>query len=161
MGPGRCRRPGRRRQQQENPRQPQGRIAVPLHRVARRGIYPGDAHRKKRDAVCVCHCGGRQGRRQHRRFPQGEHPLSHGGDGYYVAEPYWGKGVGTKAVADTCRYVFEHTDILRIFAEPFSHNRASCRVLEKAGFVLEGVMRKNAVKNGEVVDMMLYAMIKP
>lgn len=52
--------------------------------------------------------------------------------GYYVAEPFWGQGIGTSAVQQTCRYVFEHTDIIRIFAEPFAYNTASCRILEKA-----------------------------
>lgn len=80
--------------------------------------------------------------------------------GYYIAEPWWGKGVGTQAVQAVCRYVFENTDILRIFAEPFAFNSASCRVLEKAGFTLEGTMRKNAVKNGVVRDMKLYALVK-
>lgn len=80
--------------------------------------------------------------------------------GYYVAEPYWGKGIATAVVKQACTYVFENTDILRIFAEPFAHNAASCRVLEKAGFTPEGVLRKNAVKNGEVLDMKLYALVR-
>ncbi len=80
--------------------------------------------------------------------------------GYYAAEPYWGQGVMTEAVRKTCEYIFSHTDILRIFAEPFAHNAASCRVLEKAGFQLEGVMRQNAVKNGEIIDMKLYSRLK-
>lgn len=80
--------------------------------------------------------------------------------GYYLGEAYWGKGFATSAVRQICAYVFEHTDILRIFAEPFAYNAASCRVLEKAGFQLEGTMRCNAVKNGKVLDMKLYARIK-
>ncbi|MDR0863058.1 MAG: GNAT family N-acetyltransferase [Oscillospiraceae bacterium] len=79
--------------------------------------------------------------------------------GYYVAEPYWGRGVATAAVRLICKYVFERTDIIRVFAEPFAHNAASCRVLEKAGFRLEGTMRQNAVKNGAVLDMKLYAIL--
>lgn len=80
--------------------------------------------------------------------------------GYYIAEPYWGKGIVSDAVRQACDYVFEHTDIIRIFAEPFSFNTASCRVLEKAGFVFEGTLRKNAVKNGVVLDMQMYALIR-
>lgn len=79
--------------------------------------------------------------------------------GYYIAQPYWGKGLGTSAVQQVCSLIFETTDIVRIFAEPFSHNLASCRILEKSGFVLEGVLRKNAVKNGKVLDMNLYALV--
>ena len=80
--------------------------------------------------------------------------------GYYIGEPYWGKGYTTSAVEQVCRYVFDHSDILRIFAEPFARNTASCRVLEKAGFQFEGTLRGNAVKNGEVLDMKLYALVR-
>ena len=80
--------------------------------------------------------------------------------GYYVAEPWWGKGIGTTAVKKACGYIVKNTDILRIFAEPFAYNTASCRVLEKAGFTLEGTLRKNAVKNGKILDMKLYALVK-
>ena len=79
--------------------------------------------------------------------------------GYYIAEPFWGQGLGTSAVKQTCAYVFEHTDIIRIFAEPFAFNTASCRVLEKSGFICEGVLRSNAVKNGRVIDMKMYSII--
>ena len=80
--------------------------------------------------------------------------------GYYVAEPLWGQGVGSAAVTQACRYVFATTDILRIFAEPFAYNLASCRLLEKAGFQLEGVLRQNAVQHGQVLDMKLYSLLK-
>ena len=80
--------------------------------------------------------------------------------GYYIGQPYWGKGFATRAVKEICEYVFEHTDIIRIFAEPFAYNAASCRVLEKAGFQLEGTLRSSAVKNGKILDMRLYALVK-
>ena len=80
--------------------------------------------------------------------------------GYYLGQPFWGKGLGTAAVGQFCQHIFAHTDILRIFAEPFAHNAASCRILEKNGFLCEGVLRSNAVKNGMVLDMKLYARIK-
>lgn len=80
--------------------------------------------------------------------------------GYYLAEEYWGQGIMSQAVSHFCQYLFAHTDLLRIYAEPFARNVASCRVLEKAGFVREGVMRKNAVKNGLVEDMVLYALVR-
>lgn len=80
--------------------------------------------------------------------------------GYYLAEPFWGRGLGTQAVGQICRHIFQSTDIIRIFAEPFAHNTASCRVLEKCGFAYEGTLRSNAVKNGQVVDMKLYALVK-
>lgn len=80
--------------------------------------------------------------------------------GYYIAEEYWGRGIMTEAVMQICQYVFGRSDILRIYAEPFAHNAASCRVLEKAGFQYEGTLRSNAVKNGEVVDMRMYSLLK-
>ena len=80
--------------------------------------------------------------------------------GYYIGEKYWGHGYMTSAVRQTCEYVFENTDIIRIFAEPFAHNAASCRVLEKSGFVCEGILRSNAFKNGKIADMKMYALIK-
>ncbi len=80
--------------------------------------------------------------------------------GYYIGEPYWGHGYMTSAVRQVCRHVFQCSDIVRIFAEPFAHNAASCRVLEKAGFVCEGTMRSNAEKNGQIVDMKLYALVR-
>ena len=80
--------------------------------------------------------------------------------GYYIAEEYWGKGIMTEAVKYACEYVFGKSDILRIFAEPFAYNIASCRVLEKAGFQYEGTLRNNAVKNGKVIDMKMYSLLK-
>jgi len=79
--------------------------------------------------------------------------------GYYVAESYWGQGIGTSAVKQICKYIFENTDIIRIFAEPFAYNLGSCRILEKSGFVYEGTLRKNAVKNGVVLDMKVYSSV--
>ena len=80
--------------------------------------------------------------------------------GYYIAEDYWGKGIMTEAVKQICRFVFDHSDIIRIYAEPFAYNVASCRVLEKAGFQYEGTLRNNAVKNGKIVDMKMFALLK-
>lgn len=80
--------------------------------------------------------------------------------GYYLAEEYWGKGVMTQAVTQLCAKLFAETDILRIFAEPFASNIGSRRVLEKADFQLEGILKHHAVKNGRVLDMAMYALTK-
>ena len=66
----------------------------------------------------------------------------------------------TEAVRQTCAYVFAQSDLMRIYAEPFAYNTASCRVLEKAGFQYEGTLQNNAVKNGKVLDMKMYALLK-
>ena len=80
--------------------------------------------------------------------------------GYYIAEEYWSKGIMTEAVKQICEYVFAKSDIIRIYAEPFAYNIASCRVLEKVGFQYEGTLRSNAVKNGKVIDMEMYSLLK-
>lgn len=80
--------------------------------------------------------------------------------GYYIAEEHWGRGIMTEAVRQICQYVFEKSDIIRIYAEPFAYNVASCRVLEKAGFRYEGTLRNNAVKNGKIIDMKMYSLLK-
>ena len=80
--------------------------------------------------------------------------------GYYIDENYWGKGIGTQAVKLAVEYVFANSDIVRIYAEPFAENIGSCRILEKNGFVLEGILHKNAYKNGQFRDMKLYAKVK-
>jgi len=80
--------------------------------------------------------------------------------GYYIAEEYWGKGIMTEAVKQICEYVFGNSDIIRIYAEPFVYNIASCSVLEKAGFQYEGTLRSNAVKNGKVMDIKMYSLLR-
>ena len=80
--------------------------------------------------------------------------------GDYIAEEYWGKGIMTDAVKQICDYVFKNSDILRIYAEPFAYNIGSCRVLEKTGFQYEGTLRNNAVKNGKVIDMKMYSLLR-
>lgn len=80
--------------------------------------------------------------------------------GYYLAEQYWGQGIMTEAVKQACKHIFDRSDIIRIYAEPFACNAASCRVLEKAGFHCEGVLRSNAVKNGKIEDMKMYSILK-
>ena len=80
--------------------------------------------------------------------------------GYYLAEEYWGQGIMTDAIRQLCGLIFESTDILRIYAESFAYNTGSRRALEKAGFTYEGTMKNNAVKNGKVLDMTMYALTK-
>ena len=80
--------------------------------------------------------------------------------GYYIARERWGRGYATRAVREICRYVFENTDIVRIYAEPFADNAASCRVLEKAGFTLEGTLRSNAIKSGRIRDTRIYSLLR-
>ena len=80
--------------------------------------------------------------------------------GYCLAEAYWGRGIMAEAVKLAVTHVFTHTDILRIFAEIFSNNEASGRVLEKAGFQFEGILRQNVVKNEQVLDSRMYSILR-
>lgn len=80
--------------------------------------------------------------------------------GYWLAEDFWGKGIMTEAVRRICWEAFAAFDIVRIYAEPFAHNAGSRGVLEKAGFTLEGIMRKGVFKNGELCDYCMYSLLK-
>ncbi len=79
--------------------------------------------------------------------------------GYWLAEPFWGKGIMTQAVKSLTDYAIKDLKMLRIFAEPYTINPASVRVLEKAGFICEGILRSNAFKDGKVLDQFLYSYI--
>ncbi len=81
--------------------------------------------------------------------------------GYWLAEPYWGKGIMTETVARFTEYACERFSLLRIYAEPYAHNASSCRVLEKAGYTLEGRLRSSVIKDGQILDQLLYAQVRP
>lgn len=77
--------------------------------------------------------------------------------GYWLGESFWNRGIMTEAVAAVTQYAIREYDLTRVFATPYGWNDASMRVLEKAGYVLEGVMRRGAIKDGQVVDKHLYS----
>lgn len=77
--------------------------------------------------------------------------------GYWLGESYWGRGIMTEALTAVTAYAIRAYDLTRVFAVPYEWNAASFRVLEKAGYVCEGRMRRSAVKDGQVVDQLLYA----
>ncbi|HLP63754.1 GNAT family N-acetyltransferase [Flavobacterium sp.] len=80
--------------------------------------------------------------------------------GYFLGEPFWGKGITTEAVKQMVEYGFENFDVTRIYARPYGNNLASQKVLEKAGFTLEARIEKNIYKNGEFLDELIYAVRK-
>lgn len=80
--------------------------------------------------------------------------------GYWLAEPYWGKGIIPEAIKQIVDYGFRTFDIVRIYARPFSFNNASQRVLEKAGFTLEATLKKACFKNGQFCDEMIYSIVR-
>jgi len=79
--------------------------------------------------------------------------------GYWLAEPFWGKGITTEAVKSLTAFAIHDLKMQRVFAEPFTTNPASARVLEKAGYLREGVLRSGAFKDGKVLDLFLYSYV--
>jgi [ribosomal protein S5]-alanine N-acetyltransferase len=80
--------------------------------------------------------------------------------GYWLAKPYRNQGIMTTAIRTLCDHAFEHLGKYRLEATIFHFNKSSARVLEKAGFEREGVLRKYHFKDGELIDGILYARVK-
>lgn len=79
--------------------------------------------------------------------------------GYWVAEPYWGRGVATAAVRALTRHAFCELEFARLFAGVFETNPASERVLLKAGYLFEGRFRKAILKRGKLLDQLVYSIL--
>jgi RimJ/RimL family protein N-acetyltransferase len=80
--------------------------------------------------------------------------------GYWLGDGFRGQGIMTHCINAFIEFVFSNRSIIRIEAHVFSHNLASCRVLEKCGFVKEGFIRKAFLKDGKYLDAHLYAILK-
>ena len=80
--------------------------------------------------------------------------------GYWVAEPFWGRGIATMALEEMTARAFANPEIHRIQAHVFEWNPASARVLEKAGYYLEARFRRYIVKNGRTGDSLLYVRLR-
>ena len=81
--------------------------------------------------------------------------------GYWLGEPFWGRGIATEALRAVTEYAFRTFDICRLEAAVFEWNPASARVLEKAGYRLEGRARLAVTKDGRTGDRLLYALVRP
>ena len=81
--------------------------------------------------------------------------------GYWIGEPYWNKGIATDAVKKLVEHVFAYTELIRISACVFERNKASMHVLKKAGFQQEGIHKNAVIKNDEIMDEYLFAIVKP
>lgn len=77
--------------------------------------------------------------------------------GWWMAEAHWGRGIVTRAAAALVRRAFDNPQITRVFAPIHAGNQRSMRVAEKNGFVLEGVQRQGAIKDGRVIDRWIWA----
>lgn len=80
--------------------------------------------------------------------------------GYWLSERHWGRGITTEALRVMTDHVFANFDVARLEAYVFEWNAASARVLEKAGYTREAVLRKRVTKEGRTVDCFLYALIR-
>ena len=80
--------------------------------------------------------------------------------GYWLGVAAWGRGLATDAVKAATAYAFDELGLERVFAVANTRNRASARVLEKCGYLLEGTMRRTAIKEGIVLDQFMYAALK-
>ena len=80
--------------------------------------------------------------------------------GYWLGEALWGRGIATEALIAVTDYAFAEFDICRLYAHVFEWNPASARVLEKAGYELEGRMRKSVTKAGQTIDKLMYACVR-
>jgi len=80
--------------------------------------------------------------------------------GYWLAETFWGKDIMTAALKAMTMYTFENFEFKRLYANVFEFNPASEKVLKKAGYKLEGRMRKAVYKNGKFLDQMIYSILK-
>ena len=79
--------------------------------------------------------------------------------GYWIGEPYWGKGIATKALKILVDYGFNELKLNRLFACTFSHNKESQRVIEKCGFRREGIAKQAVIKNDQILDEHRYALL--
>lgn len=80
--------------------------------------------------------------------------------GYWLGEPYWGRGIMTAAARAASQHALDALGLVRLEAPVFEWNPASMRVLEKCGFVREGVLRRAAFKDGQLIDVALYALVR-
>jgi RimJ/RimL family protein N-acetyltransferase len=79
--------------------------------------------------------------------------------GYWLAKPYWGRGIMTAVVRSACAFAFTEWKLVKITAHVFSFNTASARVLEKCGFEQEGYLKKHHLKEGRLLDARLYGLV--
>lgn len=80
--------------------------------------------------------------------------------GYWLSEQYWGQGMVTEAVQLITTYAFSNLEVICIHARVLSKNPASMRVLEKAGYVKQGILQQSVIKNDEILDEHFYVALK-
>lgn len=80
--------------------------------------------------------------------------------GYWIGEPYWGKGYATETVRLLLNFAFEALNLLRVYTNIYEYNTGSMKVLEKVGFEKEAVIKSSVIKEGKIIDEHLYSIRK-
>lgn len=80
--------------------------------------------------------------------------------GYFIAEPFWGKGLATQAIKKMTQYTFSTFEVIRIIAGVFDFNKASMKALEKNGYYLESIRKRSIIKNGQIIDDYIWVKLK-
>jgi RimJ/RimL family protein N-acetyltransferase len=80
--------------------------------------------------------------------------------GYWLGEPLWGQGIATAAARALAAHALAQPRFARLEARVFAWNPASMRVLEKADFIREGVLRQSVFKDGQIIDCVMYAKVR-
>ena len=79
---------------------------------------------------------------------------------YVIGETkYWGKGVASLAIADMIKIANEEYDLNKLYAGIASGNIGSGKVLEKNGFVIEGIRKQHLFYSGEFYDQIDYGLV--
>jgi ribosomal-protein-alanine N-acetyltransferase len=92
-------------------------------------------------------------------LPQHDIYKKNGEIGYWIGEPYWGKGYGRQAVRLLTTYAFDEMQLVRVFAGVFAKNKASMKVLEYAGYKLEAIMKSSIIKYGVITDEYIFSIL--
>ena len=79
--------------------------------------------------------------------------------GYWLGEEFWGRGIVSEIIPAFTRWALGEYGLMRLEAIVFEWNPASARILEKAGYVREGTLRRSGIKDGQVIDRHLYAFV--
>ena len=80
--------------------------------------------------------------------------------GYWLSEDFWNQGITTEAIITLSKYAFSNLEIIRIYAGIFETNKASAKVLLKAGFVHEATLKNALIKNGQILNEHIYSLLK-
>ncbi len=80
--------------------------------------------------------------------------------GYWIGEPFWGKGIATRALKLMTDYGFSKLDLVRIHTGVFEHNVGSMKVLEKCAYKKDCILEKSIIKNGKILNEHRYSIVQ-